>query len=404
MNEAKLKRLLQQYFNNTISRADCVELLDYLKNTDPEEAARLIAEDMLNLEEGPEFTPQQSQQIFNRITADPRFTGIHAESAKVHKKIIKFYQRSWFRVAAAVLVFCTALGIMFSRKLSHTSDAGSYAVIRRSAVIVPGSEKATLTTSNGQVILLEDAKDGLLAKTAGYSVLKTGKGQIVYNAPNAAPATAAGMQYNTLTTPKGGEYQVVLPDGTKVWLNAASSLSYPTAFTGKERRVKLTGEAYFEVAKNAHQPFYVSMNKVQVRVLGTHFNISAYGDDDAVTTTLLEGAVQVKKNNTLSLLQPGQQARVNNAANDIVVSKAKLDEVMAWKNGYFIFDDDDISGIMKKVSRWYDVDVQYQGSFDDQKFGGTFHRSKSITDLLHYLEKIGEIRFKISERRIIVMK
>jgi ferric-dicitrate binding protein FerR (iron transport regulator) len=236
-------------------------------------------------------------------------------------------------------------------------------------------------------------------------VLKTGSGQIVYKALSTGQSRAAisDISYNTLSTPKGGEYQVVLPDGTKVWLDAASSISYPVAFAGNVRRVKLTGQAYFEVAKNKEKPFYVDVNEVQVRVLGTHFNISAYNDDNAMTTTLLEGAVQVTNNNSLSLLKPGQQAVISNGSNNILVANANINDAMAWKNGYFTFNDDNITGIMRKVSRWYDVDVEYRTADTGQQFGGTFYRSKSISELLAHLEKIGKLHFKISGRRIIVM-
>jgi transmembrane sensor len=197
---------------------------------------------------------------------------------------------------------------------------------------------------------------------------------------------------------------VVLPDGTHVWLNSASSLSYPVEFAGNERRVKLTGEAYFEVAKNKDKPFYVNSNNVQVRVLGTHFNISAYNDDDELKATLLEGSVQVSKNNSQSLLKPGQQAVINNGADMIRVSQANINEVMAWKNGYFIFNDDNIATILKKVSRWYDVDVEQRGNFEGQHFGGTFYRTKGIDELLKNLEKIGKVHFKITGRRVTAME
>src|SRR6202012_5049073 len=243
-----------------------------------------------------------------------------------------------------------------------------------------------------------------IARTNAGKVVKTHSGQIVYKAgdpDNSKPATE--IAYNTLSTPKGGEYQVVLPDNTKVWLDAASSIIYPVVFTGNERRVKLTGQAYFEVAKNKEKPFYVDVNQAQIRVLGTHFNISAYNDDRETTATLLEGSVQVTKNNSTSLLKPGQQAVMNNGSDHIVVADANIQDVMAWKNGYFTFNDDNITGIMRKVSRWYDVSVEYLGNYDDQQFGGTFYRSKSITELLNHLERLGKVHFKITGRRITVM-
>lgn len=403
MKTAKLHRLLHQYFNNTISRSDYIELLDDLNKISPDEIVNVIDEELLNLDEGPKFLEKQSQDVLNRIKADPRFTIITDAPEIDQPRLIKFYQRSWLRIAAAILVFCTA-GLFIIRHKNTTQNTSNKNIAdQRSNIIIPGGQKATLTLANGKVILLRNVANGLLANTGASKVLKKRNGQIIYDTNGNATVADNQVSYNTLTTPKGGEYQVVLPDGTKVWLNAASSISYPVVFTGNERRVKLTGEAYFEVAKNKHKPFYVSINDVQIRVLGTHFNIAAYGDDEAVTTTLLEGSVQVTKNKSLSLLKPGQQAVINYASNNIVVSEANIENAMAWKNGYFIFNDDNIAGIMKKVSRWYDVDIDYKGTFADQKFGGTFYRKKSITELLKHLEKVGGIHFTITGRRITVM-
>jgi len=402
MQQARLKRLLHQYFNNTISSADCIELLDYLNSSDSRELDGIIDAE-LSVEEGPEFKGQQSRDVLNRIKSDPRFSEIVAEQEISQPGIVKFYQKRWIQVAAAVLVFCTAGVLIFNNK--HLTNTNKIAKNTRPEIIVPGGNKAILTVAGGKTIVLDSAANGLLTKTSVGKILKTRSGQIVYKSASSSKADVAEntITYNTLSTPRGGEYQVVLPDGTKVWLDAASSITYPVAFTGNERRVKLTGQAYFEVVKNKEKPFYVSMNNVQVRVLGTHFNISAYNDDNEITTTLLEGAVQVTKNNTLSLLKPRQQAVVSNNSDNIAVSEANIDDAMAWKNGYFIFNDDNITGIMKKVSRWYNVDVEYRGNYDDQQFGGTFYRSKSIIELLAHLQKVGKVHFTISGRRITVM-
>ena len=402
MKKAKLQRLVHQYFNDTISRADCIELLEFLNNTNPDEIADAIDTELINFSKGPEFKGKQSADVLSRIKSDPRFAQnpIVEETDPV---VVKFYRRSWVQIAAALLVFGTAALIIFNKNISsqttkkHNSD-------QEAAAIVPGSNKAVLTLAGGKTIILKNAANGLLAQTTSGNVLKTNNGQIKYSALNETAAAGNKDNINTLSTPRGGTYQVVLSDGTKVWLNAASSISYPVAFTGKERHVTLNGEAYFEVAKNKEMPFYVSINNVEVKVLGTHFNIAAYSDDGEITTTLLEGAVQVTKNNTQSMLKPGQKAVINNKSDNISVSDANIQDAMAWKNGYFIFDDDDITGIMKKVSRWYDVNVSYQGDVSDQKFGGTFYRSKSITELLQYLGKIGKVHFTIEGRRIIVMK
>jgi len=404
MQQARLKGLLHQYFNNTISDADCIELLQYLNASNPDELDNLIDLELSALDEGPEFKGKQSQAVLNRIKSDLRFNTISGDREEAQPKIVKFYQKRWVQIAAVFLVFLTAGILVFNSK--STKTANQVTKNTKQAIILPGGNKAVLTMEGGKTILLDSAANGLLAKTSSGKVLKTRSGQIIYQALSShqSGVAATDITYNTLSTPKGGEYQVVLPDGTKVWLDAASSISYPIAFTGNERRVKLTGQAYFEVAKNKDKPFYVDINNAQVRVLGTHFNISAYDDDNVMTTTLLEGAVQVTKNNSLSLLKPGQQAAISSSSDNIVVSDAHIDDAMAWKNGYFTFDDDNITGIMRKVSRWYNVDVEYRGDYNGQKFGGTFYRSKGISELLTHLEKIGKLHFKISGRRIIVME
>ncbi|MEX8546592.1 MAG: FecR domain-containing protein [Mucilaginibacter sp.] len=405
MNEAKLKRLLHDYFNDTINHADCMELLEYLKNTDAGKIEGYISEDLLKLDEGPELMPLQARDIWKQITSDVRYANIAAQVTDNQSPAVKLYRKTWFWVAAALLVFLAVGLIFFNRQFAPPVANKRYVKHENNNVILPGSNKAILTTANGEVLVLEQAANGLIVKSGNIKVLKTHNGQIIYNLKDQKQSSSVQqISYNTLTTPKGGEYQVVLADGTKIWLNAASSITYPTAFGNKERRIKLSGEAYFEVAKDARKPFYVNTANGQIRVLGTHFNISAYPDDDVTSTTLLEGTVQVTKNQSSSLLKPGQQASISRGSDQIRVAEAKMDEVMAWKNGYFIFDEDNIADIMKKVSRWYDVDVQYHGSVDDQKFGGTFHRSKSISDLLHYLEKIGNIHFLITGRRITVTR
>ncbi|MET4082184.1 transmembrane sensor [Pedobacter sp. UYP30] len=404
MNELKLRRLLHQYLNNNIGREDCIELLNYLKDADDDKIDELIDVSSFDLDEGQEFGKKQSMDLLSRIKSDPRFEHAPMVKAIPLPTVRKFYQRKWIKVAAAAIVLLTT-GLLFfqhERYFTHKSDT-SKANNNKVVAILPGGKKATLTMTNGQSIALNNVANGILAKTNAGNVVKTNTGEIVYkNASN--PTTMAGLVYNTLSTPKGGEYQVVLPDGTKVWLNSASSITYPTAFNNKERRVKLIGEAYFEVAKNKKLPFYVNVNNAQIRVLGTHFNIAAYSDDEEMTTTLLEGSVQLTKNDTHSMLKPGQKAVINNNTDNIVVSQANIEDAVAWKNGYFVFDNNDINGVMKKISRWYDVTVDYRADLSDQKFGGTFYRSKSIVELLQYLEKIGKIKFTIEGRRIIVMK
>jgi len=402
MNKARLHRLLHQYLNGLISEDDCIELLDYINNAGTDEIADIVNVDLVDLEKAPQFGEKQTDEILQRIQSDFRFKE-SSQAKKVQTNVFRMYKNRWLQIAAACFLLLTG-GILYVWHQSKVKTNENQFTASRKTPILPGSNKAFLTMANGKVIFLSNATNGILAKTNSGKVLKIRNGQIVYNTVDADKANEVQhISYNTLTTPKGGEYEAILPDGTKVWLNAASSLSFPVAFTGHDRQIKLTGEAYFEVAKNKNKPFYVNINDVQIRVLGTHFNIEAYNEDEEIKATLLEGAVQVTKNEAHSILAPGQQAVINKNSNNIVVSAADIDDAMAWKNGYFIFDHDNIQGIMKKVSRWYDVDVTYQGGFADLKFGGTFYRSKNIEELLQHLESVGNIHFTIKGRRIIVM-
>jgi transmembrane sensor len=394
MNQDKLNSLLQQYFNNTISDTDCAELLQYLNAAEQGDYDELIDRYLVDLNGLPDFNDLRAQKILTQIKADARFI-----NTPVEKRQVPIYQRQWFRVAALLLVCCSVGVYLLKNNFNKSANQNQLAHVQASKPILPGGNKATLKLANGTVIALDDAKNGLIAQAGKVSVNKTGRGQITYQSQEPANTTA----YNTFSTPKGGDYQITLPDGTTVRLNSASTLIFPVAFSGKTREVKLTGEAYFEVAHNKDKPFYVTINDTKVRVLGTHFNIKAYADDDHISTTLLEGSVKVTKHGRESLIVPGQQAVVADNSDEISVMEANMAEVNAWRNGYFKFNDEQITNIMKEVSRWYDVEVEYRGNFAGQHFGGTFYRSKSITELLNYLGKLGNVRFKIEGRRIIVM-
>jgi transmembrane sensor len=312
------------------------------------------------------------------------------------KKSFKGY---WI-AAAAILIF--ALGLVWIA--DHNSRNVSTEIVQKTSVggpVIPGNNKATLTLADGSNIDLTDSKKGLLSKQGSVAVGKSGEGKIVYDAKQ-AEAKSAAILYNMISTPRGGQYQVVLSDGTKVWLNAASSIKFPTVFTGHERKVELTGEAYFEVAKNKDMPFKIAVDHMSIEVLGTHFNVDAYKDEEAIKTTLLEGAVKLVTGNQQAFLKPGQQA-VLNQQQSFNIRPVNTEEAIAWKNGYFIFNNENIQSIMRKVSRWYDVEVVYNGKVDERDFGGTVSRFDSVADVLKSLELTGTVHFKMEGRRIIVM-
>ncbi|MBD0285841.1 MAG: FecR domain-containing protein [Flavisolibacter sp.] len=266
--------------------------------------------------------------------------------------------------------------------------------------VPPGGDKAILTLADGSTIMLDEAQNGTLTQQGGTKVMKLG-GKLTYNSPTFGGGKGEAL-YNTLSTPRGGQYQVALPDGSQVWLNAASSIHFPAAFAGKERRVEITGEAYFEVAKNKDMPFIVSISGAEVQVLGTHFNIMAYKEEEAVKTTLLEGSVKFVSGNKESLLQPGQQSQLTKEGQVKVVSGVDVHAVIAWKNGHFDFEGADIGSVMRQFSRWYDVEVIYNKKVDDL-FYAEIPRNTTLSDALKALELTGKVQFKIEGRKIIVM-
>jgi transmembrane sensor len=304
----------------------------------------------------------------------------------------------WIAAASIILIFTASLFIL-KNKTTVQNLVKNHAHVKGS--ILPGSNKAILTLADGSKITLGNSGHGTITQQGLATVNKLNNGQLVYNIDNKLPQNTT--LYNTATTPRGGQYELILSDGTKVWLNAASSLKYPVAFTGTERHVELTGEAYFEVAKNKKMPFSIGVKGGSIEVLGTHFNVMAYNDDQHMLTTLLEGSVKLTKNGAEALLKPGQQADIVDGQTTYQVSEANIDEAVAWKNGYFVFDNENIQSIMKKMARWYDVDVSYKGAVTDQNFGGTVSRFSNITELLNMLELTGTIHFKIEGRMITVM-
>ena len=316
----------------------------------------------------------------------------------VEKSTIKWRPRI---AVAASLLLCVGIGLVLFKKEASKKSATIAKI--ESNEIFPGGNKAMLTLADGSKIALDSKENGNLAEEQGVKIIKQGNGYLTY-IDHGGTATAVGI--NTLETPRGGQYQVQLPDGTKVWLNSISSLKYPSKFSEKERKIELTGEAYFEVAKKIANgkriPFIVSTNQQQVEVLGTHFNIKAYANDEEVKTTLLEGSVRVAQNNLAKVLKPGEQA-IAKSNTAISIKKVDVEEVIAWKNGYFVFEDADIESIMESLSRWYDIDVIFKGEITKQKFGGAFPRTSNINDLLKYLETYRNVNFKIEGRRVIVM-
>lgn len=315
-------------------------------------------------------------------------------------RIQKTTGRYWMRrtVAAAAVLVLLAIGgyFFFYCPPQHRASVAAAPLSRFKNDVLPGRDGAILTLANGQTIVLDSAANGELVKQGGAHVIKNGE-QLLYS----ASGNRGEVGYNTMTTPRGRQFQLTLSDGTAVWLNAASSITYPTVFAGKERKVAITGEVYFEVAPNKALPFEVQKDGVTVQVLGTHFNMNTYDDEASLKVTLLEGAVRVTAAASTGLLAPGQQAQVKN--NAIQVSNdVNVDEVIAWKNGFFQFRGAGIDALMRQLSRWYDVEVEYNKKVTD-RFYADIPRNTRLSDALKALELTGAVQFGIEGKKIVVM-
>jgi ferric-dicitrate binding protein FerR (iron transport regulator) len=316
---------------------------------------------------------------------------------------ISVYKKFIYAAAAAIVLLVASTIILKLVSVKPDTQVSSVVTVED---ILPGGDKATLTLADGSVILLDSAANGLLSKQGNIQVMKLSNGQLVYN-PTGENAKSL---FNRVSTPRGGQYRLVLADGTKVWLNAESSLRYPAAFTGKERRVELIGEAYFEVEKNASMPFRVTIQgKGEIEVLGTRFNVNSYADELNVKTTLLEGSVKITPgsgktiNRTLATyLSPDQQATISASGEVSVEEIRNAENIIAWKNGKFNFGEgSDITDIMRQISRWYDVDVEYTGAID-ARIGGVISRDVNVSKVLEMLEMTGALKFEIQGRKVIV--
>lgn len=307
--------------------------------------------------------------------------------------------RLWPRIAAAASVVL-AIGLGWYFYPGQSKETSATVIATTIADIKPGRFSATLTLANGSNIALNNSANGKLADQAGAAVVKTANGQIAYQ----NNGISKGPQTNILSTAKGEQYIVVLPDGSKVWLNAATSIQYPTTFAGlAERKVVLNGEAYFEVAKDKMHPFVVETSEQRVKVLGTHFNVNSYVDEKATKTTLLEGSVGITPANKkqISILAPGQQALLTSIG--LKISAANVNAAIDWKNGKFIFEDESLGVILRKVARWYNLEVVYQQpALSNLIFTGTISRYEDVTNVLSKLELTEDVKFKIEGRKISV--
>jgi transmembrane sensor len=389
--------LIERYIAGSIDNEELSEL-HQLTESSATEVQQGIQQWLESHEADPAYDPQQWQQILGTIIAADRKEGI--------LKSIPFYKRGWFRFAAAAAVIIIAgAGFWFSGNEKMNTESATRPLAQKE--VPPGKDGAILTLADGTTVVLDSMGNGMVARERGSMVVLE-NGRITYY----SEPSGNEILYNTMTTPRGRQFNVILPDGTRVWLNAASSLRYPTVFNGHERKVEVKGEAYFEVAQNKEQPFKVVVGETTtVEVLGTHFNVNAYEDEPGVNTTLLEGSVKViSKINTdqqeeAVVLKPGQQAQqiLSENGQKLRVKQVDLDEVVAWKEGAFSFNDADLKAVMRQLSRWYNVEVEYAGEIQEKnKFTGKMGRSLSLADVLAEMKDY-EVKFRIEGGNKIVV-
>jgi len=389
MDQQLLISLLEKYARGAASAEETATVAAWLQTVTPEEFDRVLQQCDVPaaFKAYPPVPPGFAQALENRLD--------EADAGYPRRGNIFPIKRL---VAAASIAVLLAATIYWLRQPGPEQAA----VAEKQAtprMFGPGGNKAVLTLGDGSTIVLDSAQNGVLASQGSTRVIKQANGQLAYRLPAAGSGNEA--VYNTIATPAGGQYQVVLPDGSKVWLNAASSLRFPSQFTGRERSVTLTGEGYFEIAHKDEQPFRVQVNNAVIEVLGTHFNVNAYRDEHEVRTTLLQGAVKMSQGAASLQLTPGQQARLHRDGAMKLVKQADTEQAIAWKNGYFQFDKVDLPALMRQIARWYDLEVVYEGPVKDFEFVGKIARTAYLADVLKALESSG-VRFRMEGNRLIV--
>jgi len=378
----RLQQLLNIYLSGGLTEDQRRELAALLEDQEASEQLSALLQDQLSKREFSidDDLPATEDRIVQRVMKKIK------AAAPVRRIPV------WRWAAAAVLLIGVSTGIYLGVMRQRTGVP----VARLEKDIAPGGNKAVLTLADGSSVVLDSAADGTIAQQGNTSIKKLAGGQIAYDLKGAA---IGEVMMNTMRTPRGGQYQLTLPDGTRVWLNAASSITYPAAFPEGNRRVAISGEVYFEVAKNKQRPFVVDVDgKTTVEVLGTGFDINAYADEESVKTTLLEGSVKVGS----VLLRPGEQAQAGSQGVS-VVHHADLDKVMAWKNGLFNFENADLKEVMRQLARWYDIEVVYEKGVPNVQFEGEINRNINLSNLLKVLAR-ADVKFRIEEgRRLVVL-
>lgn len=386
MNKERISYLCRQYLSDRASADELNELESAFRNEEMEEDVKAV------LSEVYAGFPKENYADLDREIAGQLFDKISIVARE--KTTFRIWPRMW---AAAVAVVVLGAGLFFYQQVQRDKNEPAQNKFKND--VEPGGNKALLTLSDGKTIILEDAVNGRIGTEGGSVISKTADGQAVYKSGVNAANNASPVM-NTMSTPLGGTFHLVLVDGTGVWLNAGSSITFPAAFSGSAREVKIQGEVYFEVAHNAAKPFRVLSNGQSVEVLGTHFNVSAYSNETVSKTTLLEGAVKITAAGLQSVLKPGQQSVLT--AGKLKVTSVDTSEIIAWKDGYFDFTDADIHTVMREFSRWYNVDIAFAGPATKDTFTGRLPRSWSLAKVMKMMRSSGSIQLTVEGRRVMV--
>jgi transmembrane sensor len=381
-NAERIGYLIASYIKGTLTPLERKELDDWILQSEKNE----ILFDELTGQENIEKTMQwyasiNEQKAAQRLRKRIAFT-------QTGKRTISLS----FIMVAASFILLLGFAVIYLITHNNTSSSKSGTIAIKPSDPLPGSNKAVLTLADGKKIIL----DSTAPSSLGNGTIKIENGTIVYDT-----GTSDAPGENLLTVPRGGQYKAVLPDGTRVWLNAGSSLRYATSFNGAERKLSLTGEAYFEVTKNKEKPFIVESSAGTVKVLGTQFNVNSYGDGNVFTTTLVEGSVQITKGKEQKILKPGDQAQIKD--HEITVARVDTREFTSWKDGEFVFRNVPVVLIVKQLERWYDLNVEFHDPVE-KHLNATIKRDVPLSKVLHYLEETGDVHFKVDGKKLIVFK
>jgi transmembrane sensor len=409
----RLTYLLQRYAADNCTGSELLELLQKIGDAGEDEALREALGDIWKNTTGESgMPPIDKDRLFDRIVSSGQ-TGVARMSPAKVRDLTK--RRPWgLTAAASVLLLLAGALYLYNKRTSPAIAPAAY--LPKTNIykndIAPGNNKAVLTLANGSSVVLDSALNGSLARQGHTLIIKLSNGQLAYKQEAGCDRPPVPVNYNTITVPKGGQYQLVLPDGSRVWLNSASSLRFPTAFTGADRTVELTGEAYFEVQANKDRPFRVALDGMKIDVLGTHFNVMAYKEEGAPLTTLLEGAVKVvtgpgwqngrQAGEQSVTLAPGEQAEVKGDGAIRVRANEDIAEAVAWKDGLFYFHNTDIRTVMRQLSRWYDIDVVYQPAEVRTRFYAKIPRNTNISTVLQVLTMTGGMHFQVEGNKVTV--